>query len=190
MQEASQEATRERGSTGRTIKADWWGWNSDLSNTIGPLKGQIGPLAGEELRKMANQRCGEEDMAVEGLWLQEDQDVIGSGGSSGAGQKTKRLARAGMMRGGGSAYEGTRIGKETEESSPRTYADMLKGHGGNKEMETESYSEVGEDNGLNTALEGEVVRCEFEADHYEGVVSCFKDSTILVHFLGEATQRG
>ena len=26
--------------------------------------------------------------------------------------------------------------------------------------------------------------CEFEDDHYEGVVNCFRDTTILVHFLG------
>ena len=50
--------------------------------------------------------------------------------------------------------------------------------------EKEDYLDWDEDNKLNTALEGEIVRCEFEEEHYEGIVSCFKDSAILVHFLG------
>ena len=91
-----------------------------------------------------------------------------------------------MTKSGGSTQVETRNEEGKEVIASRTYAEMLKGYSENqgKETDNESHSDWDEDNKLNTALEGEVVRCEFEADHYEGVVSCFKDSTILVHFLG------
>ena len=133
-------------------------------------------------------RCHQIEEGSEGTENTRDQGMShsqrNSGGSS-SGLKMKRLARAGMVRGDASP-NGHSNGKDLADNITRSYAEMLKGEreGEDKEGNPDNASEMGVENQLNTSLEGEVVRCEFEEDHYEGVVNCFRDSTILVHFLG------
>ena len=38
---------------------------------------------------------------------------------------------------------------------------------------------------LSTSFEGSVVSCEIESQYYEEVVNRFKESSVLVHFLGK-----
>ena len=108
-----------------------------------------------------------------------------NGNGSSAGLKAKRLARAGMGKGDADSKE-FNGGCSPTRRMPQSYAEILKGDSEDegKEDQPDRGSDVEEENLVNATLEGEVVRCEFEEEHYEGVVNCFKDSTILVHFLG------
>ena len=101
-----------------------------------------------------------------------------SGGST-SGLKMKRLARAGMVLNNG-------VDKDNEgvEAGTRSYAEMVKGESDGEERNSDYSSEKGYEMPINTSLAGGTVSCEFEDDHYEGVVNCFRDITILVHFLG------
>lgn len=122
------------------------------------------------------------DMAIDGVSNQEEPEDLGN--NSGSGLKAKTLAREGMKRGGGSNFVGSRSNDRSNGNVPLSYANMLRGFGDDKGSDSESSSDFDVDTKLNTTIEGETVRCEFEKEHYEGIVNCFKDSTILVHFLG------
>ena len=144
---------------------------------------------GEEIESGSGMGRGHQILeGLEGTENTRDQGISGSqrhSGGSSAGQKMKRLARAGMGK-GDAAPKGPSSGNGLTDKITRSYADLLKGEseGEEKEGNPDNDSEMGVENQLNATLEGEVVRCEFEEDHYEGVVNCFRDSTILVHFLG------
>ena len=128
---------------------------------------------------------------IEGLTRPEspgDREIFGSqrnNNGSSAGLKAKRLARAGLGKGDNCARE-TKEGGSPAKEMVTTYAAMLKGGSAEEGKKAPVDSDLDDDNEniVNATLEGEVVRCEFEEEHYEGVVNCFKDSTILVHFLG------
>jgi hypothetical protein len=136
----------------------------------------------DNVNNFASEMDKEDDIAV-----YEEMTDIGTSDGSGAGLKMKRLARAGMRSGGDSLAYGAQTRNGTAEEGSPSYAEMLKGQRdrkGKKVMESESMSEMSDEAGFTASLEGEEVRCIIEEEHYEGVVSCFKDSTILVHFLG------
>jgi hypothetical protein len=74
--------------------------------------------------------------------------------------------------------------KETKDNPTRSYAETLRGDSEEEDRHMDSLSEMEEEDQVKVTLDGEVVRCEFEEEHYEGVVNCFRESTIFVHFLG------
>lgn len=61
---------------------------------------------------------------------------------------------------------------------------MLKCAVNYKDPDKESVHSMDQKAKLNTTMVGETVTCDFEEKQYEDVVNYFKESTMLIHFLG------
>lgn len=91
--------------------------------------------------------------------------------------KVKRLARGGME-----VLEGT-TSHSTELGEIKSYLSAVKGNGSEQWWDEEDSRDIIK--GLpETSTEGEEISCVFEREHYEEVLSHFRQSSVLLHFLG------
>jgi len=74
-------------------------------------------------------------------------------------------------------------GESRVDIQTRTYVETIKGIRNVGESESENQFSHKEELKINTTLEGETVRCNFETEQY-GVVNYFKEFTVLIHFPG------
>jgi len=126
----------------------------------------------------------QELLQVNKFQMQGKEDITMRRGK-GIGPKLKQLARAGGNQ--TMSVHTTNVGDVNElraYAQTKTYAETFKGTMHQSKGGGESSYSMEQDQILNTSLDGKTVKCEFVIEHYEDVVNCFKESTVLINFLG------